>query len=32
MIPEPDKHKDAVTHRLHWRRMGACAIPISRRP
>ncbi|KAI0280129.1 hypothetical protein BGY98DRAFT_965783 [Russula aff. rugulosa BPL654] len=22
MIPDPDKAKDAITHRLHWRRMG----------
>jgi hypothetical protein len=32
MTPEPDKPKDATTHRLHWRRMGAYAIPIFRRP
>ena len=32
MIPEPDKPKDAVTHGLHWRRMGACAIQIFRLP
>jgi len=22
MIPDPDKPRDAITHRLHWRRMG----------
>ena len=21
--PDPDKHKDAITHRLYWRRMGS---------
>jgi hypothetical protein len=24
MIPDPDKPKDAITHRLYWRRMGKC--------
>jgi hypothetical protein len=23
MTPNPDKPKDAITHALHWRRMGA---------
>ena len=31
MVPEPNKPKDAITHRLYWRRMGASTIPILRR-
>jgi hypothetical protein len=26
IVPEPNKHKDAITHRLHWRRMGVFTI------
>ena len=27
IVPEPDKPKDAITHRRHWQRMGlSCAI------
>ena len=26
MAPDPHKPKDAITHRLHWRRMGASTI------
>ena len=22
MVPEPDRNKDAITHSLHWRRLG----------
>ena len=27
MAPNPHKPKDAITHRLHWHRMGVSTIP-----
>lgn len=27
MIPNPNKPKDAITHGLFWRRLGALAVP-----
>ena len=32
MAPDPRKPKDAITHGLHWRRMGVSTISILRRP
>jgi hypothetical protein len=29
MVPSPNKHKDAITHSLYWRRMGTLVIPPS---
>jgi len=31
ITPDPNRPKDAITHRLHWRRMGASA-DLSHRP
>ena len=30
LTPSPDKPKDAITHGLYWRRMGASTLPILR--
>ena len=30
LMPNPDKPKDAITHGLYWRRMGASNIPLLR--
>jgi hypothetical protein len=27
MVPNPDKDKDYITHRLYWRRIGAPSMP-----
>ena len=30
IAPNPDKPKDAITHSLHWRRMGSCVTLLLR--
>jgi len=31
ITPDPNRPKDAITHSLHWRRMGASAVLFSHR-
>jgi hypothetical protein len=30
IVPNPNKPKDAITHKLFWRRLGAFVIPLHK--